>query len=364
MPTVQERLTEGVPLMFVFARARLRVAIIAIGVALPLIAVGSATATGSDDYEAVVLADGPLAYWRLGDTGPAVIDLSGNGHHGTAHGAVGFWESSLTDFGDNTAISTSGSNRVEIPAFEKHPAGATGYTVEYWVRLNSAPTSFSNIVGDGEGLGDFYLMSYLTADRRIRPHLSPGNAPYNTDSATQLTVGAGYHVVTTWKQATGEAITYLNGAVDRTVYRFLAPTNTANPMYIGKDNREPGADLTIDEVAIYDRPLSAAEVLEHYAAASDFDGDNVADPFDTFPDSDMRTTVVIGECDSGATNHVFGDGATFSDLLAEVADDAPNHGKFVSGVTRLADNWKRDGLISGRAKGQITSCAARSDVGR
>jgi hypothetical protein len=55
-------------------------------------------------------------------------------------------------------------------------------------------------------------------------------------------------------------------------------------------------------------------------------------------------------------------GATFNDLIGQAADDASNHGKFVRAVGKLAIEWKRDGLISGRDAGKIVSCAARSDI--
>ena len=41
------------------------------------------------------------------------------------------------------------------------------------------------------------------------------------------------------------------------------PSNSNNPVYLGKDNREPGADLTLDEAAIYNRALSPGEIAQH-----------------------------------------------------------------------------------------------------
>ena len=39
-----------------------------------------------------------------------------------------------------------------------------------------------------------------------------------------------------------------------------------------------------------------------------------------------------------------------------------NHGAFVKQVTQMANNWKKNGLISGKEKGKITTCAARADI--
>ena len=93
----------------------------------------------------------------------------------------------------------------------------------------------------------------------------------------------------------------------------------------------------------------------------DTDGDGVGDAGDAYPLSDTSPTCAIGGCDSGVPNRVLSDGATFNDLIAAAHTTAGgNHGKFVSAVTKLADGWKKAGLITGRQQGAITSCAARS----
>ena len=66
----------------------------------------------------------------------------------------------------------------------------------------------------------------------------------------------------------------------------------------------------------------------------------------------------------GVGNHVFSNGVTFNDLIGGAVDDAKNHGDFVNQVTQLANDWKKDGLISGKEKGEITSRATKSDTGK
>lgn len=92
----------------------------------------------------------------------------------------------------------------------------------------------------------------------------------------------------------------------------------------------------------------------------DADGDGVADDEDPFDDSNTGPTIVIGTCDTGVTNTNFGDGTWANDLIAAARASARNHGQFVNAVSALATEWLRAGLITGRERGAIVSCAARS----
>jgi hypothetical protein len=48
-----------------------------------------------------------------------------------------------------------------------------------------------------------------------------------------------------------------------------------------------------------------------------------------------------------------------SDLIAGCSIGAKNHGKFVSCVSHLTNDWKAAGLISGDEKGAIQRCVAK-----
>jgi len=94
---------------------------------------------------------------------------------------------------------------------------------------------------------------------------------------------------------------------------------------------------------------------------TDSDGDDVGDNSDVVVNSDMSGTVTIGSCE--VDSWVTASGATFADQITALGDPA-NHGNYVGAVSALANRWKAEGLISGRAKGKITSCAAQSDQGK
>ena len=76
----------------------------------------------------------------------------------------------------------------------------------------------------------------------------------------------------------------------------------------------------------------------------------------------MSATVVIGGCNTGVKNQLFDGGCTISDRIAECAKGARNHGKFVSCVADLTNRLRSEGIITGKEKGAIQSCAAQANI--
>ncbi|HVF98011.1 MAG TPA: hypothetical protein VM871_11845, partial [Flavisolibacter sp.] len=75
-------------------------------------------------------------------------------------------------------------------------------------------------------------------------------------------------------------------------------------------------------------------------------------------------TIVIDGCDTGVPNSSLPGNTTMSAAIAVCAQNATNHGSFVSCVSDLTNAWKKAGLITGEQKGAIVSCAAQSSIGK
>ena len=88
----------------------------------------------------------------------------------------------------------------------------------------------------------------------------------------------------------------------------------------------------------------------------------VPDDVDDCPNSDLRESIIIDDCDSEVSNELFDDGCTMADRVLECAMGETTHGEFVSCVAQLTNDWKQEALISGREKGRIQSCAARGNL--
>lgn len=271
----------------VHSSRRLALAAVAAGAALSLAGATPALA----QYSTQVLADNPVAYYRLNEAAgsTSATDLAppaGANNAAQEGGTVAFGVPSLINepgstaarFSDSAAV---GNGRLIAPAFDKI---GTGFTVEYWIRPTAMPTNCcSPLVSDGDGAdGDgFFMMNYIIGPGQgttgdIRPHYSRVNSPLSSapnDSTLALVNGQTYHVVTTWDASAGSPATnnaniYINGVLDSsfTVTKNFDPANENNPLFLGRDNRAgyAGADFVLDEVALYDYALSAARVTAHY----------------------------------------------------------------------------------------------------
>ncbi len=97
------------------------------------------------------------------------------------------------------------------------------------------------------------------------------------------------------------------------------------------------------------------------ACDADDDNDGVDDVDDVLPHSDIRPTVQIGACDSGAANGVaFPNGETVQDRINALLAANLNHGQFVSAVTAMLQDAEAAGLITKDGRNAIHNCAAHN----
>ncbi|MBX3747961.1 MAG: thrombospondin type 3 repeat-containing protein [Verrucomicrobiae bacterium] len=94
---------------------------------------------------------------------------------------------------------------------------------------------------------------------------------------------------------------------------------------------------------------------------ADADGDGIGDACDAFPNSrGVGGNVTIGGCDTHVPNLLFPDGSTLNDLIDALAAHSKNHGQFVSGLAKLNQSWRDQGLLTPRQAAAIQSCGARA----
>jgi hypothetical protein len=226
-------------------------------------------------YASAVLADGPVAYYRFNEaTSDTVTSLvegapQGIGQNAPVPGAPG------AIVGDaDTAFELPGGRALGQEArlvFGEAFAfiGDSAFTVELWAKPTGAEGVYARLFSkedtppgpDTEYRG-FYLHSFDT-EVKFGRFQGGGAAPSFLGGPPGLTDDVFSHVVVTSDGA--QVSLYINGAPLQSADSFglAAPTNSA--FIVGDRAGNFSAFIGfIDELAIYDKVLSPATVLEHY----------------------------------------------------------------------------------------------------
>jgi hypothetical protein len=164
-------------------------------------------------------------------------------------------------------------------------------------------------------------------------------------------------------EATGTALTYQwyegqGGDTSKQIVGATEPSLILPHLYITSAYWVRVAN----QVQAVDSQAAIITIKPPGQADVDSDGDGVADADDCCPNSDLSATVVIAGWDSGVLNSLFSDGCTISDHIAQIAAQARNHGKFVSGVAEYLNELKKANVITGAQKGLIQNCAAKARI--
>lgn len=286
---------------------------VVIGMALT----GSACA-GPPAYNAAVMASNPVAYWRLAETNDKalVIDET-DSHNGVIIGAVQLGQTDTPLPGDaslSMRFPGSAGTRVNIPYSPALNPSMTGFSVEAWAKPTGgtsfrAVLSARNIAGAGTEAGYIIYVGPADGATGDRWQFWTGGSTTQTwnflgrNRAGYLlgpvaTLNQWTHIVGTFTVTSGPDINglytgtqamYINGVKTLELANLRLRPNTARDLFIGSgQNEAPDAfswSGLIDEVAVYNRPLSASEIADHFNASADtflgpwtaiFDGVDVA----------------------------------------------------------------------------------------
>jgi hypothetical protein len=247
-------------------------------------------------YSQAIIGSGPIGYWRLGETSGAALDSASTA--GAQNGTyAGFLASNLGQGGprptdlivaqplvgfeaDNHAPrfagnADGGNDVVTIPDPGVFNFAATRiFTLEAWVNGPAAQEGGGPIVAKGTGGGgEQFAVDVVNGNYRF--YGWDGGTPNNAVVAN-ASVGPDntwQHVVAVLDQPAGRMKIYVNGIERGTQTPRPTLVNTSHEVSIGarKGSGGPSYDLNfdgrIDEVAIYNRALSPAEILAHFNSA-------------------------------------------------------------------------------------------------
>jgi hypothetical protein len=264
------------------------------------IAVTALDLSGNESvYSDEVIYNVPIGLWKL-DEGSGTIagDSSGNGNHGTIYGSA-----TWTTGKSGNALDFDGvDDYVDVGDIDLTDA----FTISAWINISSIDKNM--IVGK----------SYSTYQFYAKP---TGRIVFQRNSSTPINFNAGivtdtwYHVAVTFNTTYGTVL-YLDGSVvdtdsdtsitneNNVITKIGANSWTAHNFFNG----------TIDDVRIYNRVLSASEVLDLY----NYNTTDNTPPY-TSGHNPARNAVNV-PVDSNITVHVQddGDGVDLSSIVMTV----------------------------------------------
>jgi hypothetical protein len=242
-------------------------------------AVLSVGANPTISYAETVLADDPIAYWRLDETNGSIAHDAWGGHDGQ------FFNVSLNQPGYNTndtdpaaafgIISNPDSYVGNIQGIDfSTSANNAAFSIEAWVN-GPTQTNDSGIVTFGYGGGgEQFNLDTGGTGHRFRFGVRDANNVAHNAAGTLGPSNTWQHLVGVCDEAHSLVRLYVNGVSNANATISGGVQMGTSPVSIGSRQKDFGSTYTlnfigsIDEVAIYDYALSPAQILNHYLAGT------------------------------------------------------------------------------------------------
>jgi hypothetical protein len=229
--------------------------------------------TAASTYASTVMADGPNAYWRLGETsGTVMVDSTTNANNGSYVGGVALNQPGAIVGDASGAILLDGAT-----GYGRAPNSSTlsltgAVSVEAWVKWTATATGTQDIIYKGDGTtvaGTSFALAYVAgcAGCGLGFYSYIGNTAVCACQSSALPGGQWFHLVGT-RTAAGQLGFYVNGSQVASASDSGGPLNTVTAgVAIGASGSSASlyaANARLDEATIYPTALTAAQVTRHY----------------------------------------------------------------------------------------------------
>jgi RHS repeat-associated protein len=232
---------------------------------------------GAGLYQQIVKGDSPSLLWRLGETsGTTAADSSGAGHNGTYQNAptLGINGALSSGYDDDGAVDLNGTNQ-RVSSNYNPFTGSSVRTFEGWARRDTDTTRDALFGGTGVTENAPYLWLGVQGSSTNPPSTVTWQPSGNSGGGTQWDnawpgTGQWVHWALVFNDAADTAELFVNGQSKGvrsipTSYGLLSSSFQLGG-WIGLNTLKDPFDGAMDEVAVYERGLSADELSAHYQA--------------------------------------------------------------------------------------------------
>lgn len=227
---------------------------------------GSVTTT----YATTVLADTPIAYYRLAEvTGTIADDISGHARQGTINNSPTLGVATLlTDPADGTdfamTFANASSQDISLPTAFIPTGSGHAWSLECWCKpATIASGTYASMMSMGSNVAN-QLADIAFNNTGGTYKFVMATFGTSVFASTTITIGNIYHVVSTY-DGTNMRL-YVNSTLVAGPSAFSLNLTTGFAQ-IGNDNAN-FFNGTIDEPAFYNYALSSAQVSAHYTAGT------------------------------------------------------------------------------------------------
>jgi Concanavalin A-like lectin/glucanases superfamily len=225
-------------------------------------------------YPAAVVADGAVAYWRLGESSGTMASDSVGTVHGTISGGVTLGQAGALADGDKAMLFDGTTGGVLAPTGAYQTFGTGPLTIECWCRFPTAPAPFTyplDMKADGSAnAGPQFYVTDTNFGFQVYNTLGGVATAQAAIIAAAVADGFWRHCVAVLSRGPDEVRLYINGALANGPNAFPAGTIVSATDGCGIGFATTSAhgffNGEVDEVAIYPTALTAPQIAAHYAA--------------------------------------------------------------------------------------------------
>ncbi|MFK8114476.1 MAG: VCBS domain-containing protein, partial [Rubripirellula sp.] len=245
----------------------------------------SVLTVAANGYSDAVLADSPVAYWRLNETTGTVAanELSPTSPDGLYSGGLELGQPGLVPLASDASVQFESGGSFIVPggaSINQPVGGIAENSFEFLFNLTDVNTGSPQALYSQGGGSNAFLASVSNGNLQFETMASGQSAVVQTTVLPDTT----YHVVGVFDH--GELTLYLNGesvATETASYNTIPvqPGNIFVPIQSGR----------LDELAVYESALTAQQVANHYRATGLLGNDRDIDLGDTR----SVTSVTVGD---------------------------------------------------------------------